>query len=51
MHKRRIDLLEAVVKQLNPQYFLLVCRQLNFELAEIYSYVPMVDTYCVDVRE
>jgi len=37
MHKRRADLLSAVLDQLNPQYYLLVCRQLMFELAEIYS--------------
>ncbi|CAG2068709.1 unnamed protein product [Timema podura] len=37
MQKRRVDHLEAVLKELNPQYYLLVCRQLWFELAEIYS--------------
>ncbi len=37
MHKRRIVLLEDVLKELNPQYYLLVCRQLWFELAETYS--------------
>ena len=37
MHKRRIDMLNNVVDQLNPQYYLLVCRQLMFELAETYS--------------
>lgn len=37
MHKRRVVLLEDVVKELNPQYYLLVCRQLWFELAETYS--------------
>uniref|UniRef100_A0A8C5Q995 KIF-binding protein n=1 Tax=Leptobrachium leishanense TaxID=445787 RepID=A0A8C5Q995_9ANUR len=35
MHKRRIDMLEPVCKELNPQYYLLVCRQLQFELADI----------------
>ena len=38
MHKRRIDMLGALVSQLNPQYYLLVCRQLDFELAEAYSF-------------
>ncbi|XP_076310900.1 KIF-binding protein [Tachypleus tridentatus] len=37
MHKRRIDLLEECLKALNPQYYLLVCRQLMFELGETYS--------------
>lgn len=37
MHKRRIDLLAALVQELNPQYYLYVCRQINYELAETYS--------------
>ena len=37
MHKRRADMLDAVLKQLNRQYYLLVCRQLMFELGEIFS--------------
>ncbi|EDQ89977.1 uncharacterized protein MONBRDRAFT_24946 [Monosiga brevicollis MX1] len=36
MHKRRADLLEAIAGQLNSQYFLAVCKQLRFELGEIY---------------
>ncbi|XP_048406740.2 KIF-binding protein isoform X2 [Stegostoma tigrinum] len=36
MHKRRIDMLEAVYTELNPQYYLLVCRQLQFEIADTY---------------
>ncbi|XP_048465104.1 KIF-binding protein [Rhincodon typus] len=36
MHKRRIDMLEAVYAELNPQYYLLVCRQLQFEIADTY---------------
>ncbi|XP_069117870.1 KIF-binding protein-like [Argopecten irradians] len=41
MHKRRIDMLAAIVGELNPQHYLLIIRQLTFELAEIYS--QMVD--------
>ncbi|CAG5127387.1 unnamed protein product [Candidula unifasciata] len=41
MHKRRIDMLSSLLKELNPQYYLLVCRQIMFELAETYS--DMVD--------
>lgn len=37
MHKRRIDMLSPVLEALNPQYFLTICRQLMFELAEIYG--------------
>jgi len=37
MHKRRVDMLATVLKQLNSQYYLLVCRQLMFELGEIFS--------------
>ena len=37
MHKRRIDHLESVLKELNPQYYLFVCRQLWYELGETYS--------------
>ncbi|XP_068204500.1 KIF-binding protein-like [Palaemon carinicauda] len=37
MHKRRIDLLSAVIGELNPRYYMNVCRQINYELAETYS--------------
>lgn len=36
MIKKRIDLLTTVLKELNPQYYLSVCRQLWFELGESY---------------
>ncbi|XP_059160502.1 KIF-binding protein-like [Physella acuta] len=41
MHKRRIDMLSDLLKELNPQHYLLVCRQLMFEMAETFS--EMVD--------
>lgn len=41
MHKRRVDMLEPICKELNAQYYLLVCRQLQFELAE--TYYEMMD--------
>uniref|UniRef100_A0A2L2Y9L6 KIF-binding protein n=1 Tax=Parasteatoda tepidariorum TaxID=114398 RepID=A0A2L2Y9L6_PARTP len=44
MFKRRIDLLEDVLRKLNPQYYLSVCRQLQFELGEIYF--EMMDFKC-----
>lgn len=37
MHKRRVDMLLEVCNELNPQHYLLVVRQLTYELAEIYS--------------
>ena len=36
MHKRRVDMLSAELDELNPQHFLLVCRQLQYEIAETY---------------
>lgn len=36
MMKKRIEMLEVVLKELNPKYYLNVCRQLWFELGEIY---------------
>lgn len=41
MQKRRIDMLAAILDELNPQFFLQVCRQIIFEIAETYS--MMVD--------
>ena len=32
MHKRRADMLENTLNELNPQYYLAVCKQLAFEL-------------------
>ena len=37
MHKRRIDMLQPLVDQLNPQFYLLIVRQLVYEIAETYS--------------
>ena len=34
LHKRRVDMLAALLQQLNRQHFLNVCRQLMYELAE-----------------
>ncbi|KAI4894286.1 hypothetical protein NFI96_016309 [Prochilodus magdalenae] len=41
MHKRRVDMLEPICKDLNAQYYLLICRQLQFELAE--TFYEMMD--------
>lgn len=37
MHKRRVDMLEDLIKEINPTYYLQYCRQLWFELGEVYS--------------
>lgn len=37
MLKRRADMLSAVLEELNPQHFLLISRQLLYELGEVYS--------------
>ena len=37
MHKRRIDMLTEVLKELSLQHYLLLCRQLMFEIADTYS--------------
>nr|XP_057945036.1 KIF-binding protein [Doryrhamphus excisus] len=37
MHKRRVDMLETICIELNAQYYLMVRRQLMFELAETYN--------------
>ncbi|EFA01949.1 KIF-binding protein [Tribolium castaneum] len=36
LHKRRIDLLENIIKNVNPQYYLQYCRQIWYELAQTY---------------
>lgn len=37
MHKRRIDIIEELLKELNPTYYLQYCRQLWYELGEVYT--------------
>lgn len=37
MHKRRIDMLEDLLKEINPTYYMQYCRQLWYELGEIYT--------------
>lgn len=36
MHKRRADMLSDLTNQLNPQHFLVICRQCQYELGEIH---------------
>lgn len=49
MHKRRIDLLENAVKELNPTYYLQVCRQIWYELGE--TYITILDIKMDKLRE
>jgi len=49
MHKRRADMLSELLKVLNRQFYLLVCRQLMFELGEIYS--AMLDNKLARIEE
>ncbi|KAL8611151.1 hypothetical protein ACOMHN_064441 [Nucella lapillus] len=37
MNKRRVDMLLALLNEVSLQHYLLVCRQLIYEVAEIYS--------------
>ncbi|XP_078667027.1 KIF-binding protein-like isoform X2 [Branchiostoma floridae x Branchiostoma belcheri] len=37
MHKRRVDMLQSLLSELNQQHYLLVCRQIMYEIAETYS--------------
>ncbi|KAF2885054.1 hypothetical protein ILUMI_21109 [Ignelater luminosus] len=37
MHKRRADLLENVLKEVNPTYYMQYCRQMWYELAQSYG--------------
>ncbi|XP_076463458.1 KIF-binding protein-like [Babylonia areolata] len=37
MHKRRVDMLQALLNEVSQQHYLLVCRQLLYEVAETYS--------------
>ncbi|KAG5677083.1 hypothetical protein PVAND_006867 [Polypedilum vanderplanki] len=44
LHKRRADQLEAVKKELNPTFYMNICRELIFELGLTYS--DMLDIKC-----
>ena len=37
LYKRRVDLLQSLLKELNPSFFLAYNRKINFELGEIFS--------------
>ncbi len=49
MHKRRIDMLSPILEGLNPRYFLMLTRQLMFELAETYE--AMAELKVITVSE
>lgn len=39
MHKRRVEMLDELLKQLNPQHFRALCRQLYIDLAEAHAQI------------
>ncbi|XP_076626065.1 KIF-binding protein [Colletes latitarsis] len=39
MHKKRINVLENVIKELNPRYYKKACMQIWIELGETYSHI------------
>lgn len=39
MHKRRAKLVEHLLKELNPQYYMGTLQQLSFQLGEIYNQI------------
>ncbi|XP_014674815.1 PREDICTED: KIF1-binding protein-like [Priapulus caudatus] len=49
MHKRRVNALRGVLGELNPHHYLLVCRQLTYEIAEAYG--KMLDIKMAIVEE
>ncbi|KAF5294524.1 hypothetical protein FQA39_LY13378 [Lamprigera yunnana] len=42
MHKRRVDLMENVLKEINPIYYMQYCRQIWYDLAQIYGEILYV---------
>lgn len=48
LHKRRADQLEAVLAELNPTYYMNICRELMFELGLTYS--DMLDIKCDQLK-
>ena len=50
MHKRRVDMLTDLLKELNPRHYLLVCRQIMFELAEVYSEMADVKITLIEME-
>ncbi|XP_030753538.1 KIF1-binding protein [Sitophilus oryzae] len=49
LHKRRIDLLEHVINNVNSQYYMSYCRQIWFELGQSYS--DIIDIKLDKLRE
>lgn len=37
MHKRRIDMNTNLIKEINPQFYLAICRQIQYEIGETYT--------------
>lgn len=50
MYKRRADLLHPLLSRLNPTYYLMVIRQLQYELGEIYSDIAQCKVEVISLR-
>ena len=46
MHKRRIDMLEEPANSLNTQHYLMICRQMWYEIGEIVCMLLNIRTCC-----
>ncbi|KAN0055616.1 hypothetical protein ACTA71_008732 [Dictyostelium dimigraforme] len=52
IHKKKIELIEPLLKELNPTYFLSSIRSIYFKIAEIYSEISKIYQYiCTNLRE
>ncbi|KAK5584653.1 hypothetical protein RB653_006268 [Dictyostelium firmibasis] len=52
IHKKKIELIEPLLKELNPTYFLSSIRSIYFKIAEIYSEISKIYQYvCANLKE
>lgn len=49
MHRRRVDMLIDLLNKLNQQYYMVVCRQMLFEVGEITNEILDIKVAYVDV--
>ncbi|EAL66317.1 hypothetical protein DDB_G0282223 [Dictyostelium discoideum AX4] len=52
IHKKKIELIQPLLKELNPTYFLSSIRSIYFKIAEIYSEISKIyQCVCTNLRE
>ncbi|EGC36940.1 hypothetical protein DICPUDRAFT_150496 [Dictyostelium purpureum] len=52
INKKRVDLIEPLIKELNPTYFLAQLRKIFYKLAEIYNETSRIYQFaCANLRE